>query len=143
MKPQELLKIIDLGETNKVKFKEKMLHRDNFAQEIVAMSNAIGGMILIGIQDVTGLVIGLSSSEIESYDRQISYVADNIKPTVYITTEVVSVSKKNSTDDLLIIHVHEGINKPYKTRKGEIFVKQGANKRLLTDNAEIMRLFSA
>src|SRR5690606_28750957 len=31
--------------------------------------------------------------------------------------------------------------KPYKTSKGEIYIKQGSNKRLLTDNAEIMRLF--
>ncbi|PGH38425.1 MAG: ATP-dependent DNA helicase RecG, partial [Candidatus Nephrothrix sp. EaCA] len=38
-------------------------------------------------------------------------------------------------------HIQEGVNKPYKTAKGEIYVKQGSNKRLLTDNAEIMRLF--
>lgn len=141
MEALELLGIIGLGETSKVQFKEKMPHKDSAAQEIVAMSNAIGGMILIGIQDVTGETIGLSAAEIESYDNLFSQIADNIKPTVYITTEVVIISKGDSTADILIIHVAEGINKPYKTLKGEIFVKQGSNKRLLTDNAEIMRLF--
>lgn len=141
MEAIELLNIIGLGETSKVQFKEKLPHKDKVAQEIVAMSNAIGGMILIGVRDVTGDAVGLSSEEIESYDNLISQVADNIKPTVYITTEVVSISKEDSTADILIVHIAEGINKPYKTLKGEIFVKQGSNKRLLTDNAEIMRLF--
>lgn len=141
MEALELLGIIGLGETSKVQFKEKMPNKDSVAQEIVAMSNAIGGMILIGVEDVTGETVGLSSVEIESYDNLISQIADNIKPTVYITTEVVSISKGDSSVDILVIHVAEGINKPYKTLKGEIFVKQGSNKRLLTDNAEIMRLF--
>lgn len=141
MEAVKLLKIIGLGETSKVQFKEKMPHKDSTAQEIVAMSNAIGGMILIGIQDVTGNVVGLSAKEIESYDNLISQIADNVKPTIYITTEVVSISKENLNADVLIIYVAEGINKPYKTKRGEIFIKQGSNKRLLTDNAEIMRLF--
>lgn len=141
MEAIELLNIIGLGETSKVQFKEKMPHKDSVAQEIVAMSNSIGGIILIGIQDVTGEAVGLSAEEIENYDNLISQVADNVKPTTYIKTEVVSISKEDSTADVLIIHIEEGINKPYKTLKGEIYIKQGSNKRLLTDNAEIMRLF--
>lgn len=141
MEAIELRKIISLGETSKVQFKEKMPHKESIEQEIVAMSNSIGGIILIGIQDVSGDVVGLSAKEIESYDNLISQIADNIKPTVYITTEVVSLPKEKISVDVLVINVAEGINKPYKTKKGEIFVKQGSNKRLLTDNAEIMRLF--
>jgi predicted HTH transcriptional regulator len=139
----DLLNIISSGETSKVQFKEKMPHKDSMSQEIVAMSNALGGIILLGIQDVTGAAKGLSNSEIESYDKQISEIADNIKPIVYITTEVVTITKQPSNADILVIHVSEGINKPYKTPKGEIYTKQGSNKRLLTDNAEIMRLFQS
>ena len=135
--------IISSGETSKVQFKEKMPHKDSMSQEIVAMSNALGGIILLGIQDVTGVAKGLSNLEIESYDKQISEIADNIKPIVYITTEVVTITKQPSNADILVIHVAEGINKPYKTFKGEIYMKQGSNKRLLTDNAEIMRLFQS
>ncbi len=137
----ELLNIIGTGETSTVQFKVKMPHRDSIAQEIVAMSNSLGGVILLGIQDVTGEAIGLSQEEVESYDRQLAEAADNIKPVVYIQTEVVGITKGPSNVNILVVHVPEGINKPYKTQKGEIFVKQGSNKRLLTDNAEIMRLF--
>jgi ATP-dependent DNA helicase RecG len=137
----ELLDIISTGETSKVQFKEKMPHPDSIAQEIVAMSNSIGGAIFIGVEDVTGEVVGLSSEQIEKYDIDISNVADNLKPPVYLATEVVSIVRDQAPKRVLIIHIQEGINKPYKTKKGEIFVKQGSNKRLLTDNAEIMRLF--
>jgi ATP-dependent DNA helicase RecG len=137
----ELLEIVSTGETSKVQFKEKLPHLESMAREIVAMSNSIGGTILIGIKDVTGEITGLSSSDIEGYDRAISQVADNLKPPVYLTTEVVKISKDNTTKNILVIHINEGINRPYKTAQGEIYLKQGSNKRLLTDNSEIMRLF--
>jgi len=137
----ELLDIISTGETSKVQFKEELPHRDSVAQEIVAMSNSLGGAILIGVKDVTGEIAGLTPSQIEEYDRVVSQVADNLKPPVYIATEVVKIEEEESARNVLIVHIQEGINKPYKTAKGEIYVKQGSNKRLLTDNAEIMRLY--
>jgi len=141
MNAVELLSIIGTGETSTVQFKELLPHRDSIAQEIVAMSNSLGGVILLGVEDVTGEIKGLSAPLIEEYDKTVSQIADNIKPIVYITTEVVKVDVEQSEKNILIMHVQEGINKPYKTAKGEIYVKQGSNKRLLTDNAEIMRLF--
>ena len=137
----ELHNILNAGETSRVQFKENMPHRDSIAREIVAMSNSSGGVILFGIEDVTARPIGLSRSDIEEYDRVISQIADNIKPIVYITTEVVNLGMESSPINVLVVGVPEGINKPYKTDKGEIFLKQGANKRLVTDNSEIMRLF--
>ncbi|MBS0645712.1 MAG: putative DNA binding domain-containing protein [Verrucomicrobia bacterium] len=137
----ELLDLISTGETSKVQFKEELPHKDSVAQEIVAMSNSIGGVILLGIRDVTGEVIGLTSVQVEEYDRVISQIADNLKPPVYLTTEVIKVTDNNLGKNVLVVHIQEGVNKPYKTAKGEIYVKQGSNKRLLTDNAEIMRLF--
>lgn len=54
---------------------------------------------------------------------------------------MIKVTDNNLGKNVLVVHILEGVNKPYKTAKGEIYVKQGSNKRLLTDNAEIMRLF--
>ncbi len=141
MNTVELLDIVSTGETSKVQFKEELPNKDSVAQEIVAMSNSLGGVILIGIKDVTGEVVGLTAEQIEDYDRVISQIADNIKPIVYITTEVIKVERDGLIKNVLVVNVQEGINKPYKTAKGEIYIKQGSNKRLLTDNSEIMRLF--
>lgn len=136
----ELLDIISTGETSKVHFKEELPHRNSVAQEIVAMSNSLGGMILIGVRDVSGEVIGLTSPQIKEYNRVISQTVDNLKPPAYLATEVVRIEEE-IIKYILVIHVQEGINKPYITSKGEIYIKQGSNKRLMTDNAEIMRLF--
>lgn len=137
----ELLTMLETGETSRVQFKDKMPHGDSLSKEIVAMSNSAGGVILFGIEDVTGAVNGLSSEEIEEYDRRISQVADNIKPPVYLTTEVVKTGSDGDARSVLVVNIPDGINKPYKTDKGEIYVKQGSNKRQLVDNGEIMRLF--
>lgn len=141
MNALELADIISTGETSRVQFKAELPHRDSVAKEIVAMSNSIGGVVLIGVKDVTGEITGLTSAQIEEYDRVVSEVADNLKPPVYIATEVIRIEHKGKLRNVLIVHIQEGINKPYKTAKGEIYLKQGSNKRLLTDNAEIMRLF--
>lgn len=137
----ELLDVISTGETSRVQFKEAMPHKDSIAQEIVAMANSLGGVILFGVEDATNIPKGLSPEAIEEYDRIISQVADNIKPTVYIQTEVVNVGAADTPKNILVIHVPNGYNKPYKTDRGDIYIKQGANKRLVVDNGEIMRLF--
>ena len=141
METDELLKVLKSGETSKVQFKDRMPHRDSVVKEIVAMANSGGGMIAFGVEDVTGNAKGLSPEEVEEYDNAISQIADNVRPPIYITSEVVDASFDDTPRNVLIINVPDGINKPYKTDKGEIFVKQGANKRLLVDNAEIMRMF--
>ena len=134
----QLLDLISTGETSTVQFKQEMPHRDSLQKEIVAMSNSLGGHILMGIEDVTGQPIGLNPEAIEQYDRDVAQIADDVKPIVYIQTEVV---KLPDDINILVITVPEGINKPYKTPKGEIYIKQGSNKRLVTDNAEILRLY--
>ncbi len=139
----ELLDIISTGETSKVQFKESIPNPERVSREIVAMSNSIGGVILLGIKDRTGAIVGLSSDQVEYADRKVSEFADNLKPPVYLTTEVVKAESDGLEKNIMVILIKEGINKPYKTAQGEIYVKQGSNKRLLTDNAEIMRLFQA
>jgi len=134
----DLLDIIKCGETSTVQFKEKLTSTDSFAAELIAMSNSLGGDILLGIQDKTGEVKGLSTEEIHDYNNKIGNIAtNNIIPLIYITTEVSLVEDKK----ILIVHVSEGVNKPYKDRNSVIWVKQGSDKRRVTDNAELLRLF--
>lgn len=137
----ELLDIISTGETSKVQFKEKMPHPDSIAGEMIAMSNSMGGTILFGVKDKTGDIVGLTYEEIQQYSTSISNVATgNIIPSIYITTEVVSIDK-NGGKKVLVVSVDEGINKPYKDKNGYVFVKQGPDKRRVTDNAEMIRLY--
>ena len=141
MTSEELFKIIALGETYTVQFKEKMPHRDSVVAEIVAMSNSSGGMIIFGIEDATNRIVGLSTEEVEEYDRAVSQIADRINPTEYVRTEVVDLGINGEQKRILVTHVPDGNRKPYANERGEIYVKQGANKRKVVDYNEIARLF--
>lgn len=134
----QLHEIIQSGETSKVQFKKKITHADSLAAEMVAMTNALGGIIIIGIEDKTGKVQGLTKEQLHEYNEKIANIAtNNVIPLIYVYTEVASVEGKK----VLVIHVDEGTNKPYKDRNSAIWLKQGSDKRRVTDNAEIMRLF--
>ena len=112
--------------------------KNSIAAEMVAMSNARGGMILFGIKDKTGEIIGLSYQEIQQLNSILANIATNLlRPVIYIQTETVIVDERS----LLIAHIAEGDNKPYKDLNGIIWTKQGADKRKVMENSEIMRLF--
>jgi predicted HTH transcriptional regulator len=137
----ELIDIINAGETSKVQFKRE-LDDDKFAAEMIAMSNSKGGQILIGVEDKTGKISGLTFEQLQSYNNRLANIAnDKVKPQILISTEVVSITTETGDNKILVVYVNEGTNKPYKDNGGTIWMKQGADKRKLIDNNEIMRLF--
>ena len=138
----ELLNIISNGETSKVQFKREINDNKSIAAEMIAFSNSRGGTIFFGIEDKTRNITGLSNDKIGEYSQRLGSIAnDFIKPQVFIYTDVIEVSTEDVIKKILIVEVLEGTAKPYKDNDGTIWVKQGADKRKLTDNAEIMRLF--
>lgn len=122
MNALELLDIISTGETSKVQFKETLPHPESMSREMVAMANSIGGIILLGVKDKVGTVTGLTQEQIEYADRKIAEFADNLKPPIYLSTEVVKIEEDSGHKNILIIHIDEGINKPYKTSQGVKFM---------------------
>jgi predicted HTH transcriptional regulator len=60
-------------------------------------------------------------------------------PPIYIKTESVKIDEKN----ILVIHVKEGKHKPYKDRNKAVWIKQGGDKRRVTDNNEMLRLLQS
>jgi predicted HTH transcriptional regulator len=142
MKAIELLDIISTGETSRVQFKREFDNHDKIAAEIIAFSNSKGGLLLFGIEDKTGDIVGLDYRELQETGGSVATIAnDFVKPLVYVTTEVVRLDTAKGRKNVLIVHVDEGASKPYKDRNGAIWIKQGSDKRRVTDNAEILRLF--
>ena len=138
----ELLNIIACGETSEVQFKQQLDNVNSFAAEMIAMANTKGGIIIIGVSDKVGEIIGLDYQTIQNYSNKIANIANElINPLIFIHTEVVLLGDGMDSKKILIVHIEEGINKPYKDKNGTIWTKQGADKRKVTDNAEIMRFF--
>lgn len=134
----ELQNIIHQGETSRVQFKLFLDNKDSVAAELIAMANSKGGLILFGIEDKTGTVVGLDYNRLQSFENALANIAnDLVKPQIFISTEVVAYDQKN----VLVVSVQEGTAKPYKDKNGTIWVKQGSDKRKLTENSEQIRLF--
>lgn len=142
MEASELLSIVAAGESSKVQFKREIAHNDALAAEMVAMANTKGGIILIGVEDKTGKLSGIKPSP-ELNERIANIASNHVSPPIFVTTEIISIAIREDKKYILSIHVSEGINKPYKDKSGTIWVKQGADKRKLLDNAEILKLFQS
>ncbi|MCK5149206.1 putative DNA binding domain-containing protein [bacterium] len=146
MSPIELLDIISSGETSRVQFKEKIDSPDGLAAEMIAMSNSRGGIILVGVKDKTGEPVGVSSDELKKYNSSTPLNISNIAtskviPNVFIMTEIIPLDNNGNTKKILVIEIKEGVNKPYKDKNSIVWTKQGADKRKVTDNNELLRLF--
>ena len=138
MTEEELKDLCLCGETTKVQFKETFTSQKEIAKEMIAFANTKGGVILFGVEDKSGKLVGLSYDEIQTISRELGNAAnEQVRPTIYIETDVVRVEGKH----FLVCTVEEGKNKPYKNLNGEIWVKQGADKRRITENSEILALF--
>jgi predicted HTH transcriptional regulator len=110
------------------------------ATEMVAFSNSMGGIIIIGVRDKTGDISGLSYDEIQKTNSLlVNSASDNGKSPITIFSETITAKNKN----ILAIHIKEGDNKPYKDNKGIAWVKNGADKRRVTSNEELARLLQS
>lgn len=137
MESIELLEIIQKGENSYVQFKRRIKDAHSISQEMSAFANYKGGTIIIGVEDKTGELNGLTFAEIEKNNNTLANAAsDNVKPSLFIHTEQVTINNQT----LIIAKIPEGINKPYKDKKGAIWLKNGSDKRRVTSNEELARL---
>ena len=135
----DILKQIKAGEVSGVQFKERILDKYDIACELVAFSNSHGGKLVVGIKDKTGEANALSYSEVQETTNLLSDIAsENVVPSILIKIDTVEVEDGN----LVVATVKEGLNKPYHDNKGIVWVKNGADKRKVFDNAELAEMMT-
>lgn len=140
MTEQELVQLCSLGETTIVQYKLDFTSQKGIAEEIVAFANSHGGKIIFGAEDKTGAMVGLSYEQVQRISREVANAAnEHVRPTIYIETEVVMHNGKS----FLVVHVSEGIYKPYKDLSGNIWVKQASDKRRVVENVELRRMLQS
>ena len=112
MTQEELELLTKEGEGYTLEFKESLTKR--IIPEVVAFANSIGGKILIGVND-KGEIIGtdISNKQRANVQNQIK----QIEPKINVEIEVV--------DNVIIINVPEGADKPYSSSEG-YFLRAGA-----------------
>ena len=135
----DILKQINAGEVSGVQFKERILDKYDIACELVAFSNSHGGKLVVGIKDKTGEINALSYSEVQETTNLLSDIAsENVVPSILIKIDTIEVEDGN----LVIATVKEGLNKPYHDNRGIVWVKNGADKRKVFDNAELAEMMT-
>lgn len=117
MNEQELQQILEEGEGQKIEFKESLA---NLEKELVALANASGSRILVGITDGRKINGAKTSNRLKS---QVQDVANNCDPPVGIRME--------SFRDVLVININEGNDKPYKCGSG-FYRRVGPNSQKLS-----------
>ena len=134
-----LLNVITQGEDSKHQFKANVKRSDSLAQEMVAFSNSLGGMILIGVND-DGSLAGLTSDDIGRLNQLVSNAA-----TEHMRPPIAPVTQNFSYPDgmVMLVTVPEGISKPYMDKNLHVFVKSGADKRKVTAREELQRMFQS
>src|SRR3989338_5246142 len=100
MNKKELDFILQKGEGYNIEFKESL---KNIDKELVAFANASGGRIFLGIDDNNNIKGIKNDNRLKS---QVQDIANNCDPQIKI--------KMDNFEDILIIEVEEGKDKPYK-----------------------------
>ena len=139
MTAEDIIKLRNTAEQTQVQFKERVT-RDNkydVGCEMVAFSNTRGGMIVVGIDDKTGRINPLSYKEVQETTSALGSLADDgVVPRILIDIENVQMDG----GVIIVANIKQGQSKPYRDNKGIIWVKQGANKRKVFDNAELISM---
>ena len=139
MTKEDILRLRDTAEHTRVQFKERVT-RDNkydVSCEMVAQSNSRGGMIVVGIDDKTGRINPLSFVEVQETTNLLgSLASEGVVPQILLDIENVQMEG----GVIVVATVKQGKNKPYRDSKGIVWVKQGADKRKVFDNAELIAM---
>ncbi len=139
METSELLEIIARDEDSKHQFKANVTNETSLAQEMVAFSNTLGGLLIIGASN-DGTLSGLTREDMGRLNNLISNAASQqIKPPINPITENILLEGNL----VMIVHVLKGFSKPYMDKNGVIWVKSGADKRKATSREEIQRMYQS
>lgn len=121
MEKTEFEFLLQQGEGLKLEFKENF-EAKSIAKEMVALANTEGGRIFIGVTD-EGKVKGISISN--KLKAEIMDVARNCDPQIYIDFD--------QYENVLIVNVEEGLNKPYRCSQGFFIRQSSISQKLTTD----------
>ena len=122
----ELLRLVRGGEDTFLELKVKLSNPERIAQEIVALANTGGGLIVFGVNDQMR-VEGLDDAE-SVQEELVRICREEIDPPLVPYIDRISFDNGRRVVALDI----EGKRRPYRTREGRFYIRIGAEKREAT-----------
>src|SRR5258706_6957562 len=122
----ELLRLVRGGEDTFLELKVKLSNSEKIAQEIVALANTGGGLIVFGVNDQLR-VEGVDDPE-SVQDELVRICREEIQPSIVPFIDRVAFDNGRRIVSLDV----EGKRRPYRTREGRYYVRIGSEKREAT-----------
>lgn len=119
----ELLRLIRGGEDTFLELKVKLSNTEKIAQEIVALANTGGGVIVFGVNDQLR-VEGVDDPE-RVQDELVKICREEIQPALVPFIDRIALDNGRRIVALDV----ETKRRPYRTRDGRFFLRIGAEKR--------------
>src|SRR6202158_5406856 len=119
----QLLRLVRGGEDTFLELKVRLSNPEKIAQEIVALANTGGGVIVFGVNDQLR-VEGIEEGETVQ-DELVRICREEVVPSIVPFIDRIAFDNGRR---ILALDVN-GKRRPYRTRDGRFFVRVGAEKR--------------
>ena len=123
MEVNQIISIIEGGETQEVEFKQSFHSSQEMSRTICAFANTLGGILLIGISE-NKQIIGVQKDP-DNLQQQVSAANQSVIPTPLISVEVHKIQGKT----ILEVIVQKSQDNSYHTFHGAIYVRVGSTTR--------------
>lgn len=134
----ELLEILERGEDSKHQFKRDITNATQAAAEMAAFANSKGGKLVIGVEN-DGAIHGLSKQDANRISELLASATSN-----QVNPPLNPISENHLFDEgiVIVLFIEEGLQKPYITNEGIVWVKTASDKRKVTAKEELRRIFA-
>jgi ATP-dependent DNA helicase RecG len=122
----ELLRLIRGGEDTYLELKVKLSNPERIAQEIVALANTGGGVIVFGVNDQLRIE-GIDDPE-SVQDELVRICREDIEPSIFPYVDRIAFDNGRRIVTLEV----EGKRRPYRTHDGRFYLRIGSEKREAT-----------
>lgn len=119
----ELMRLVRGGEDTFLELKVKLSNSERIAQEIVALANTGGGIIVFGVNDQMR-VEGIEDGE-SVQDELVRICREDIVPSLIPFIDRIAFDNGRR----IVALECNGKRRPYRTRDGRFFIRVGAEKR--------------
>ncbi|HAF15980.1 MAG TPA: hypothetical protein DHU55_16720 [Blastocatellia bacterium] len=130
----ELLRLIRGGEDTFLELKVKLSNTEKIAQEIVALANTGGGVIVFGVNDQLRIE-GVDDPE-SVQEELVRICREDVEPPLFPFIDRIAFDNGRRIVALEI----EGKRRPYRTHDGRFYLRVGSDKREATPE-ELSALF--
>ncbi len=125
----ELLEYLKRSEGKTLEFKRDLSSPDGVLRTITAFTNTAGGVLLIGVEDKTKNVLGVSKP-LSMEERLANLISDRIQPRLVPELEILPWRKTH----ILAVQIHPSSVRPHSLRfKGgeeRVYVRVGSTNRV-------------